>query len=392
MDSASPDSALPSRPQRLLALDAFRGMTILAMILVNNPGDWGAIYWPLEHAEWFGWTPTDLIFPFFLFIMGTALAYSLRKHREGAKIAPEVYWRIGRRTAVLLLLGLGLGLFGRVCDLAWKGADGLHLETLRFPGVLQRIALVYFVASLIVLHVGVRGQAVAVVAILLGYWGALAWHPQSVPPDERMSPEGNVVRHVDLAVFGASHMYTQAQTEKTDPEGLLSTLPAVATTLLGYWAGLAIQRRGATMRTAVLLVAVGLAVAAAGQAWGGVFPISKKLWTSSLVLLTGGLATAGLGACLAVFDVAGWRRLARPFEIVGVNAIFVFVASGMLARLLGSIPIAPNLSAAGWIYQRGFTDHIADPKLASLGLAVATVAFWWAVLWIMARRGWSVRV
>jgi predicted acyltransferase len=186
-------------------------------------------------------------------------------------------------------------------------------------------------------------------------------------------------------------MYTQAKTEKTDPEGLLSTLPAIVTALLGYWSGLIIQRRGANWHAIIVLVACGLAFAAIGLLWNPIFPINKKLWTSSFVLLTGGLAMIGLAGCLALFDIADYRRLARPFAIVGVNAITIYVGAGLLARLLGSTHIG-QLTTKGWIFTNLFTDHIADPKIASLGYALLNVAFWWLVAWIMARRGWSLRV
>jgi predicted acyltransferase len=376
---------------RLLSLDAFRGLTILAMILVNNPGRWGDQYWPLAHAPWHGWTPTDLIFPFFLFIVGTSLAYSLRKYRDGAQIAPAVYWRIVQRTALLILLGWLPGLLVRAISYFNGSADSLDLETLRLPGVLVRIALVYFATSLIVLHVPLFAQVALGVLLLLGYWAMLAWHPDHHDYQGNLSPEGNMVRVVDIKLIGEDHMYTRARTEKTDPEGLLSTLPAIVTSLLGYWTGLFIQRRGVNYRTAAILLACGIACAAIGQGWHVYFPVNKKLWTSSFVLLTGGLGMVVLAGCLLKFDLWGWRRLARPFEIVGINAIFVFVASGLLGMWLGRWRIA-GMSAHDWIYSNFFTSWLTDPKLASLGFALAVVAFWWIILWIMSRLGWTIRV
>ncbi len=393
-DSLSPGSTAANaggKAGRLLSLDVFRGLTILGMILVNNPGDWGSIYWPLDHAPWFGWTPTDLIFPFFLFIVGTSLSYSLRKYVHGTQVDAAVYWRIVRRTIVLILLGWGMGMTYRLFSYLFGDATSVSFSNLRYPGVLVRIALVYFGASLIVLHVGMRAQAVLAGVLLLGYWALLGWLPNPHDYQANLSTEGNVVRAVDRAVLGENHMYTHAQTEKTDPEGLLSTLPAIVTAILGYWTGLVIQRKGANGRTVALLVVLGLVCFAVGWGWGLWFPISKKLWTSSFVLLTGGLAMVVLAGCLLKFDVWGWRRLARPFEIVGINAIFVFVASGLVAQLLGIVRIG-GTSAHGWLYSHLFTSWITDPKLASLGFALATVTFWWLVLWAMSRRGWSVRV
>jgi predicted acyltransferase len=376
---------------RLLSLDAFRGLTIVGMILVNNPGDWGQMYSPLGHAEWFGWTPTDLVFPFFLFIVGTSLAYSLRKYVHGAEIDAAVYWRIVRRTIVLMLLGWGMGVSYRVFNYLWSDAESVSFENLRYPGVLVRIALVYFAASFIVLFLGFRAQVALTMVLLLGYWALLGWLPDPHNYESNLSPEGNVVRIVDHAVIGENHTYTRGQTEKTDPEGLLSTLPAIVTALFGYWSGLLIQRRGANEKTVLVMIVAGAAIFALGLLWGQWFPISKKLWTSSFVLLTAGLAMVVLAGCLLKFDVWGWRRLARPWEIVGVNAIFVFVASGLVAQLLGIIKV-DGISLHGWLYSKLFTSWISVPPLASLAYAVATVAIWWLILWAMSRRGWSVRV
>ncbi|MCC6493109.1 MAG: DUF5009 domain-containing protein, partial [Pirellulales bacterium] len=324
-------------------------------------------------------------------IVGSSLAYSLRKYREGDAVAPAVYVRIVRRAVVLFLLGLGLALIPKIWDWAAGTKPSVGLDTLRILGVLQRIALVYLVASLVVIHVRLRGQFVLAAALLLGYWALLAWLPNPHDYQANLSPEGNVVRVVDVAVLGENHMYTQAQTEKTEPEGLLSTLPAIVTSLMGYWAGLMIQRRGASGRTVALLLACGVAAAAAGLAWGEVFPINKKIWTSSFVLFTGGLGMISLGACLALFDVAGWRRLAQPLAAVGVNAITVYVGAGLLGRALIGLHVG-TMTAEEWIFARGFAEPIGDPRLASLAFGLANVALWWVVAWAMSRRGWTIRV
>ncbi len=395
--------------QRLLSLDVFRGLTILAMILVNNPGQWGDQFWPLKHADWHGWTPTDLIFPFFLFIVGTSLAYSLRKYRDGEQIDPAVYWRILRRTLTLIFLGwmptLLLRSFGFLVGKSETLAQFLQrihytldasqtfdLSTLRLPGVLVRIALVYFITSLIVLNARVRGQVVIGTVLLLGYWALLGWLPDTDNYESNLSPSGNLVRVVDLKLIGDKHMYTQAKNEKTDPEGLLSTLPAVVTALLGYWTGLVLQRRGINWNTVGFLVACGVLCAAIGLGWGLVFPINKKIWTSSFVLLTAGLAMIFFAGCLAKFDILGWRRLGRTFEIVGINAIFVFVASGLFSIFVLSKVHIGDVSLHTWIYHNLFTSWLHDQKLASLGFALLTVAFWWFLAWVMSRLGWSIRV
>jgi predicted acyltransferase len=381
---------------RLLSLDVFRGLTILAMILVNNPGG-EPVFWPLDHAEWHGWTSTDLIFPFFLFIVGTALSYSLRKYvspgdSPGAKsstsrINAAVYWRIARRTALLIFLGWMPTLLLKTIH-AFQG-ETFDLSNLRIFGVLVRIALVYFFTSLIVLHVPLRAQAVLGVVILLGYWATLAFLPNLHDYEANLSRKGNVVGLVDRNVIGTKHMWSGDPV--TDPEGMLSTLPAIVTALLGYWTGLFIQRRGVNYRTVAMLAIFGLVLAAVGQSWHFAFPINKKLWTSSFVLLTAGLAMVVLAGCLLKYDIWGWRRLARPWEIVGINAIFVFVGSGLLAILLRDIRIEGK-SGHAWLYQHLFTSWITDPRIASLGYALMIVAFWWLVCWIMSRFGWSIRV
>jgi predicted acyltransferase len=405
MPPAAPSSPSPERGStairgaarpRLLALDAFRGLTILAMILVNDPGSWEHIYWPLEHAKWFGWTPTDLVFPFFLFIVGTSLAYSLRRFRTDAngnvgRIDRSVYGRIVRRTIVLFLLGLLVNHAWPICDWLFGGASAPGLATLRIPGVLQRIALVYFAVSLIALHTPMRTQVATATVILLGYWALLAWLPNPHDYQANLSREGNMVRVVDRAIFTDTHLYTQGKEEPTDPEGLLSTLPAIVTALAGYWAGFMIQDRGPSSRTVLALIVVGVLSTAVGLTWGLWFPISKKLWTSSFVLLTAGLAAVGLAICLWLFDIRGWRRAAHPLQIAGVNAITAYMLSELGATILGTTHVAGQ-STQGWLYETAFASWITDPRLCSLAFAVAFTFCCWLVLWGMSRRGWAVRV
>ncbi len=405
-----------ARSERLLSLDAFRGLTVLAMVMVNNPGSWRAMYWPLRHVEWHGWSPTDLIFPFFLFIVGTSLAYSLRKYLaapgdspgakyEGAahdkqKIDNAVYWRIVRRTALLIFFGWFPSLLFRTIDYASGASASFDLEHLRLPGVLVRIGLVYFFASLIVLHVSRRGQIVFAIVALLGYWALLGLLPNPGEYVANLTNDGNVVGLVDRTLLGLNHMYRAGG--NTDPEGLLSTLPAVVTALFGYWTGLFIQRGGLNYRMVVTLAIAGLLLAAVGQGWHYAFPINKKLWTSSFVLLTSGLAMTGLAGCVLIFDLWGWRRSARPFAIVGMNAILVFVGSGLLSTTLNRWKIG-DMNAHDWLLAKitGTTTAVsqsldwawmADPKFASLCYSLVIVAFWWIVCWVMARRGWVLKV
>lgn len=396
------------KPDRLLSLDVMRGLTIVAMILVNNPGSWGSLYWPLGHADWHGWTPTDLIFPFFMFMVGVAMAYSFAKYTGGDGGPSAAVWgRIVRRVLMLIFLGLVLAASGRIWNFVLGQLDAWNWDTLRWPGVLQRIGLGYLGASIIVLLLGRRSQLIAAVALLIVYTGCLKFLPTDVPPAQRMEPSSNVVRAVDVAVIGEKHMWTQATSHPTDPEGLLSTLPSIVTVLIGYFVGTAIKGRTVTGAMLGQLAFAGAALAMLGQAWdagpmpGWGMPINKALWTPSFVLLAGGLGVVTLAACLLVFDYLGKgsatvARVATAFQMVGVNAIFVFVASGMVARLMTILKVG-DATLKGWIYENlivsplwrlGFTD----PKLASAAYAAGFVGCWWLVLWAMWRRGWSIRV
>jgi predicted acyltransferase len=405
----SSNATTAGKADRLLSLDVMRGLTILAMILVNNPGDWGAMYWPLAHADWHGWTPTDLIFPFFLFMVGVAMAYSFAKYTDGAGSPTRAVWlRILRRTLVLILLGLALNASGRLLGVPFGFQENWNWDNLRWPGVLQRIALGYFGASLIVLLLGHRGRWIAAIALLVGYTVLLKALPTDVPFAQRLEPESNVVLRVDEATIGRQHMWSGAV---TDPEGLLSTLPAIVTPLIGYAVGRRLKSQPLTPGGAGKLLIAGLAIAAVGQGWHELWrsgsapllglPINKALWTPSFVLLAGGLGMAMLACCLFVFDLAGknspaLKRVATAFQMVGVNAIFVFVASGFVARAMSMFKIGGD-TVKGWIESHLITGPLNaiglnDPKLASLAYAVWFVACWWVVLWVMWRRGWSIRV
>lgn len=347
-----------SDPIRLGSLDAFRGATVAAMILVNNPGDWGHVYWLLDHAPWHGWTPTDLIFPFFLFTVGVSLTLSTR-----LAFAPAA-----RRTLTLLGGGLVLAAF-----------PFFNLSTLRWPGVLQRIALCYFAAWAARRSLATRSQVLLAGFLLLGYWWLMTGYP--------LEPETSQAARVDR-VFLSGHMWKQTKT--WDPEGLLSTFPAIATTLLGLWAGDWLRSlRNATAKTAGLLGG-GLVLVLLGLLWDRSFPINKNLWTSSYVLFTGGFAAYLLGLAYLVVDVWGRRWFAKPFALYGRNAVFVFVVSGLLAKTL--LAIRPGgLSLQAHLYGALFRPW-ASPFNASLAYAVANVVLWYLVLREMDRRGVHVTV
>ncbi|HET7274512.1 MAG TPA: heparan-alpha-glucosaminide N-acetyltransferase domain-containing protein [Longimicrobiaceae bacterium] len=368
---------------RLVSLDVFRGITIAGMLLVNNPGSWARIYSTLRHAEWNGWTPTDLIFPFFLFIVGVAMTFSFGKMRERGAARGELLAKSAKRALILFVLGLILHSF------PWWGVD---LGTLRIPGVLQRIALAYLLASVIILWTDARGQATAAAAIVLGYWAVMAWVPVPGIGAGVWEPGQDIGAYIDRLVFGTEHLWSQSRT--WDPEGLLSTIPAVASVLLGALTGHWLRSdRTATLKTAGLLAA-GVAALILGLAWGAVFPINKSLWTSSYVVFTGGMALLFLAGCYWLVDVKGYRRWSQPFVIFGMNAIAAFFLSGIFARVLGMIQVpAPEgtVSLKARIYA-GLLGTGLPPIDASLAFAVLFVLFWLAVMAIFYRKGIFIKV
>jgi predicted acyltransferase len=361
---------------RLISLDVFRGLTMAAMVIVNNPGDWGTVYGPLLHAEWHGWTPTDLIFPFFLFIVGVSITLS-RKSATWSSIL--------RRAAIILALGLFLAGYPRFDVSRW-----------RIPGVLQRIAMCYLAAAALYhLTSGDRRRqglalAGAAAAIALAYWGVMAWIPAPGGVAGDLSASGNFGAWIDRTLLGG-HLWRPTW----DPEGLLSTLPAIATTLLGVVAGLWIGSAETPQRKAAGLCAAGVVGLVVGQLWHYAFPINKNLWTSSYVVFTAGGAALLLAICYWAIDVKGWRGWTRPFVILGTNAITLFVVSGLLVKTMALIRVAgpqgQDISVSRYIYLHYFVP-LAAPKNASLLYAVANLVVLFGLLGWMYRRRILLRV
>jgi predicted acyltransferase len=389
--SPRPRPASPPMQQRLVSLDAFRGITMVGMILVNNPGTWSAMYGPLQHAEWHGWTPTDLIFPFFLFIVGVSIAYSFGRAMGGGASASGGAGTTGRGTLAaksgrraLILFGLGL-LMAAYPIVQWTPEwawirPGIY--NLRIMGVLQRIALCYLAVSLLFLYTRRRTQTLTLWGLLLGYWGAMAWVGHL---DDKVL---NLAAVVDRAVLG-THLWVGAD-RMWDPEGLLSTLPAISTTLMGVWAARILRSEASgEQKTAELMVTGGLLLGL-GYVWGWFFPINKSLWTSSYVALTGGQAFLALGMCYWFVDVRGWSGWTRPFTVYGVNAITVFFMSGIIAKTLGFIRVG-DVSLQRWIFVHGF-DRWMSTINASLAYSVVWVLAWYVVLQWMYRRGIILKV
>jgi len=352
--------------RRYASVDALRGLTVAAMLLVNNPGDWSHVYAPLLHAPWHGCTPTDLVFPFFLFVVGVSTSLGIVSRAEAGSSRAVLQRGIVVRALRIVALGLALNL------LAWWAFDR---DYVRLWGVLQRIGLCFLVAAPPALWWKPRTQWLCIAAILLGYWALLA-------AGGPLARYVNLPDRIDTALFGPLLYDFDAATGRGhDPEGLLSTLPAIATTLLGVRAGEWL-RRGA-LRTLALAAA---AMLACGWLWSFALPFNKPLWTSSYVLWTAGLATAALLLLHALVDRRGWPALGRSY---GVNAITAFAGSAAVVYLL-----APP----GWweaIYRNAFAGWMTPrfgPYVPSLAFALAYVALWWLLVRWMDRRGWHVKV
>ncbi|MEB3825902.1 acyltransferase family protein [Phormidium sp. CCY1219] len=378
---------------RLTSLDVFRGMAIASMILVNNPGSWQHVYPPLLHAQWHGFTPTDLVFPAFLFIVGVAMAFSLSKytHSPTPPRAP-IYPKILRRAAILFALGL----FLNASSLLLKGllqGQSIDFGTLRIMGVLQRISLAYLFAAIASLKFSRRHLWILSAAILIGYWFALSFIPVPDYGAGNLSPkgEGSLVAYLDRLILTPSHMLGDGTFE---PEGLFSTLPAVVTVLLGYFVGDWLQNQPIVTHTSIQLTLAALCFLVLGRVWGFVFPINKQLWTSSYVLYSAGWSLLLLAAIYEAIEVRRWKRWGKPFEVMGLNSIFAFVASGLLARFLLFTPVNTSENAPSiytWMYRNLFVPW-AGALNGSLGLAIFTLLFWWSVLYFMYRHQWFIKV
>jgi predicted acyltransferase len=396
----------PAR-ERLLSLDVFRGMTVAGMLLVNNPGTWSAIYPPLGHAEWHGWTPTDLIFPFFLFIVGITTQLSLGVRRAKGDPERTIVRQVLRRGAMIFLFGLFLSWFP---GFQWGAVAGnpdpsfgervlYRLEHLRIMGVLQRIGIAYVLAALLTLRTTLRQQVGIVAALLVGYWIAMTLVP--VPDGGALGatvlhvPGATLDAWIDRAVLGVDHLWAGGGGRR-DPEGLFSTLPAVATAMLGNFAGRWIGQRERPMYERLSgLFAAGALAMVVGLIWHWVFPINKSLWTSSYVVFTGGMACVTLATCMWVVDVHGVRWWTKPFVIYGVNPMIAFLGSGLMARLIYSVLKVSyegkEVSLQSAIFRSVYAPWLS-PVNASLAFALSFVLFWLAVLWVLYRRNIILKV
>ena len=370
--------------QRYLSLDVLRGMTVALMIVVNTPGSWQYIYAPFRHAAWHGFTVTDLVFPTFLFVVGNAMSFSMRKFEalgDGAFLQ-----KVFKRTALIFLVGLLLNCFPFVTRDASGELALFPFANLRIMGVLQRIALCYGFASLIIHYFRVKGAILFSFILLLSYWAILYFFGDRSDP---YSLEGNAALKFDLLLLPAQNLY-QGFGIPFDPEGLLSTLPAVVNVLVGFMTGYYIQRKGNHMGTVLKLALSAAAFIVVALLWDSYLPINKPIWTSSYVVYSLGLDLLVLSVLMLVIEVAGYKGWTYFFEVFGRNPLFIYALSGMLVRLM-SLTRVQGTSLSGWLYENLYLTWLQD-KNASLLFAVSYMLLLWGIGYWMDRKKVYIKV
>jgi len=387
--SRAQTSLTAARPGRLLSLDVLRGLTIAFMILVNNNGNEAQAYWPLKHAAWNGFTPTDLVFPTFLFLVGISTVYSTAARLAQGATRQSLFLHVLRRSIILYLLGLVVNSF-----------PYFHLHTMRFYGVLPRIAICYLIiASLYLLNPSWRGKAALAIAALAGYWILMRFVPvpgYGVPTHDipLLDRDANLTAWLDRQIFSAPHLYERTR----DPEGLLSTIPALATAILGLLTGIWLRTLRPLRTRAVGIAIAGLSAVLLGSLWNLWFPINKKLWTSSYVLFAGGLSLLLLVLCLLIVDLrdkspstSGHSRFLNPFLVFGTNAIAAYVFSELLQSTLSSIHPRPGINLQQLLY-RSITHVGPNQPFASLVYSIGFVAICWIPISALYRRSIFIKI
>jgi len=366
--------------QRYLALDVLRGMTIATMITVNTPGSWSYIYPPLEHSKWHGCTPTDLVFPFFLFVVGVSMFFSFSKYNNS--LNKDSLLRIGKRTLLIFAIGLFLNSFPQ-----WM----TDYSKLRILGVLQRIAIAYGLGSLIVLATPKKYLPFVGAGILLIYWGILSYFGGADP----YSLADNAAIPFDKAILGESHLY-KGFGLPFDPEGLLSTIPAIVTVICGYLTGLVIKQTE-KIKVPQTLALYGIAGVVAGFLWSFLFPLNKPLWTSSYVLYAAGWALLVLALLIWIIDLKGYTKWTSFFVVFGMNPLFIFALSGLYAKSITRfIHITEDdgriVNGYTWLYQHVFVPLSSEPKISSLLFALSHIVLYWMIGWVLYKKKIFIKV
>ncbi len=364
-----------SASKRLISLDALRGFTIAAMVIVNDPGSWSHVYAPLRHAEWNGCTLTDLIFPFFLFIVGISVALAYTKRLDARVPKKQIYRKIVTRTIIIFLLGVFLWL--------WPGFD---FSAIRWAGVLQRIAIVFLVCAILFLNTSWKQQIRIGAVILILYWIIVAYVPvPGIGKPDLSVPEKNWANYLDTLLLPG------VMWQKTwDPEGILSTFPSIVTGMIGMLIGTLYLRIRDEHKRLVWLFFIGFCLFLAGGAWNWFFPINKNLWTSSFVLYTAGLGTLGLASCILIVDMWGYTRWTFLGRVYGANAITSYVLAGMLTSVFYGLRLG-GASMNEW-FMSGLTSAGLDPRFVSMLYAVIYMLIIFVPALILYRRKIFIKV
>ncbi|UII81668.1 acyltransferase family protein [Flagellimonas sp. CMM7] len=359
---------------RILSVDIFRGATIILMILVNTPGTWSNVYGPLLHAKWHGYTPTDLVFPFFLFIVGTSIVFAY----QNKKADTAVYKKISVRSLKLIGLGLFLGAFTIIFPFIKEFAS------IRFPGVLQRIGVVFFFAAMLFLHLNWKKLIWVAAVLLIGYWLLMVFIPVEGIASTLERAPNNLANYLDVQVFG-THSYKPDY----DPEGLLSTMPAIVSSLLGIFTGLILTSKQEKKTT--ILFGLGGSLLLMGHLLDFVFPINKALWTSSFVLVTAGWANIVLALIYYLTDVRG-IKFGSIFRYVGANAIVVYFLSSFITKLFYSIKVDEDTSIHGWLFNKIYVHDFMSMELSSLLYGLSVVSFYCLLAYVLYKRKIFIKV
>lgn len=359
--------------ERILSVDIFRGATIILMILVNTPGTWSAVFPPLRHAEWDGYTPTDLVFPFFLFIVGTSIVFAYKSKVANA----GTYKKITIRTLKLIGLGLFLGAF----TLSFPFFK--DFVAIRFPGVLQRIGVAFFFASILFLNFHWKTLIGIAIFLLIGYWVLMTAIPVEGVTSTLERAPNNLANWLDVKVFG-THNYKADY----DPEGLLSTIPSIVSSLLGIFTGLILTSK--QEKKATILMGIGGSMLIIGHVWDMFFPINKALWTSSFVLVTAGWANLILALIYYVTDVKG-IKFGKLFRYAGANAIVLYFLSSFISKIMGMIKVGET-SLHGWLFDTVYTHDFMSMQLSSLLYGLSVVAFYTLLAYVLYQRKIFIKV